>query len=138
MQEHAMIPLNSALRLRDAAIRYGALKLAQAASLVVVLAAALASLIAWQLQMPTLLWSAATAGLIGFVVSGFFARRLEFPHFPRVAEEELEEMREMGIPAAVVKRTEESVLVGSLAELEAMQKTRALIAQFVGRQPDNS
>lgn len=130
MSEHVVIPLSSALRLRDEAIRYGGLKGLQVVSLGVAVGAALAALLAMQFELRALLLSATAWGLIGLVVACLVWRQLEYPHFPRVAEEELEEMREMGIPPAVVKGTEQSVLVGSLAELEAMRMSSMLIAQL--------
>ncbi|HRQ48469.1 MAG TPA: hypothetical protein PK725_16055 [Rhodocyclaceae bacterium] len=130
MREHVVIPLESALRLRDAAIRYGILKAGQWVSLAIAVAAAIVGTAAMQFEWPAVLWGATAACLIGFGGAYWVSRQLEYPHFPRVAEEELEEMREIGIPAAVVKRTECSVLVGSLAELDAMKMSGEIIARL--------
>ncbi len=130
MREHVVIPLDSALRLRDAAVRYGLLKAVQLVSMAIAVAAAIAGAAAMQFELPAGLLGATAAFLIGFGGAYWVSRQLEYPHFPRVAEEELEEMREMGIPTAVVKRTENSVLVGSLAELDAMQMSGEIIARL--------
>ena len=123
-----LVTYRSAEALRNDGIGYGYRKAAMHFSLLIAVAAGgfaeVQTICPGTVGTITLLLIAAAAAAIAF----YCGKTSEFPHFPRLTLEELEAMREdMALPPAVCQQTENSVLIGSAAEIRAMNLTDSLL-----------
>lgn len=125
-----LVTYRSAEALRDDGIGYGYRKAAMHFSLLVAVAAGgfaqvqtMSSGTVGNITLVLLLIAAAAA-----TIAFYCGKTAEYPHFPRLTLEELEAMREeMALPPAVCQQTENSVLIGSAAEIRAMNLTDSLL-----------
>lgn len=125
-----LVTIKSAATFRDDAIRYAYYRagLFACTLISVVSVAGLHYLLAYTAV------GTATLGLVGgtaavAAIAAFIcAKRRVFPQVPRISFEELEMMRDgMGLPPDVYQRTCENVLIGSIEERRAIDKTDVLL-----------
>lgn len=126
-----LISMRSAVEWRDAGMRYAYLKAGGIAAVAttLILCFGLGLLVIEKSTSNILL--TLSLNVLAFVSLGaalLCARKMSFPHFPRMTLEELECMRnEMGIPASVYQRTHDRVLHGSFDEHNAIEITGNLL-----------
>lgn len=125
-----LVTYRSAEALRDDGIGYGYRKAAMLFFLLIAVAAGgfaeVQTISSGTVESSTLALLA--IALAAAAIAFYCGKTAEYPHIPRLTIEELETMRgEMGLPPAVCQQTENSVLVGSAAEIQAMNLTDSLL-----------
>ncbi|ART61468.1 hypothetical protein CBP36_21100 (plasmid) [Acidovorax carolinensis] len=129
-----LVTYRSAEAFRDAGIRYAYMRAGMVASLVIVVLAG--SGVAWLIlkspeQIGPWVWLLLGIAFAAVGATAVFGRAVDFPHTPRMTLEELETMRvDMEIPPYVFQRTNDSVLHGSMEEVDAGWKARELVQKL--------